>query len=173
MVVCLSLALNSRASTRTPLSRNSISQFGIEAAEAKENPRQDFGEAFSGGGSPAKILVRLFPTAEVPPKFWGRFLRRRKSRQKFNGSSRDAGRAAEFLKLPVSAVLDVIWRNWFRFFVMFAALRGNGHYQLARPSGRLRRGSLRKAFAFLRCISAQPAFLSACRFLCRTDSFHC
>ena len=45
-------------------------------------------------------------------------------------------------------------------------------HPLARPSGRLRRGSLRKAFAFLRCISAQPAFLSACRFLCRTDSFH-
>ena len=39
-------------------------------------------------------------------------------------------------------------------------------------SGHLRRGSLRKAFTFLRCISAQPAFLSACRFLCRADSFH-
>ena len=45
-------------------------------------------------------------------------------------------------------------------------------HPLARPSGRLRRGSLRKAFDFLRCISAQLTFLSACRFRCRTDSFH-
>ena len=43
---------------------------------------------------------------------------------------------------------------------------------LEHPSGRLRRGSLRKAFAFLRCISAQPTFLTACRFRCRTASFH-
>ena len=35
-------------------------------------------------------------------------------------------------------------------------------HPLARPSDRLRRGSLRKAFAFLRCISARPAFLTAC-----------
>ena len=32
-------------------------------------------------------------------------------------------------------------------------------------SGRLRRGSLRKAFAFLRCISTQPAVLSTCHSL--------
>ena len=32
-------------------------------------------------------------------------------------------------------------------------------------SGRLRRGSLRKAFAFLRCISAQPTVLSTCHSL--------
>ena len=44
---------------------------------------------------------------------------------------------------------------------------------------RTRLRALRVAFGevpseakLLRCISAQPAFLSACRFLCRTDSFH-
>ena len=37
---------------------------------------------------------------------------------------------------------------------------------------RLRRGSLRKAFAFLRCISARPAFLTVCRLLYSADSFH-
>ena len=43
---------------------------------------------------------------------------------------------------------------------------------------RTRLRALRVAFGevpseakLLRCISAQPAFLSACRFLCRTDSF--
>ena len=45
-------------------------------------------------------------------------------------------------------------------------------HPLARPSDRLRRGSLRKAFAFLRCISARPAFLTVCRLLYSADSFH-
>ena len=38
-------------------------------------------------------------------------------------------------------------------------------HPLARPSGRLRRGSLRKSFAFLRCIFARPVLLIVCRFL--------
>ena len=129
IVVCLLLTLNSRVSTRKPF-RGIV--YHISALKRQRRKK-----------ILAKILGRIFPAQEAPPKFQGRFLRRRKSRQKFHGSSRDAGRAAEFLKLPVSAVLGVIWRDWFRFFVMFAALRGNGHYPLARPSGRLRRGTLR------------------------------
>ena len=38
-------------------------------------------------------------------------------------------------------------------------------HPLARPSGRLRRGPLRKSFAFLRCIFARLAVLIVCRFL--------
>ncbi len=54
---------------------------------------------------------------------------------------------------------------------------GASQNDFGRSRTRLR--ALRVAFGevpseakLLRCISAQPAFLSACRFLCRTDSFH-
>jgi len=43
---------------------------------------------------------------------------------------------------------------------------------LARPSGRLWRGPLRKAFAFLRCILARPAVLITSWFVCDPCSFH-
>ena len=53
----------------------------------------------------------------------------------------------------------------------------SGWASARRPRTRLR--ALRVAFGevpseakLLRCISAQPTFLPACRFLCRTDSFH-
>ena len=91
----------------------------------RKSVRQNFGEAFSDGGSPAKILGKLFPTAEAPPKFWGSFFRRKKSHQKLGGTSFGRGNAAQFLKLPILAVLSVIWRNWFRLFVTFSALRGD------------------------------------------------
>ena len=45
-------------------------------------------------------------------------------------------------------------------------------HPLARPSGHLRRGSLRKEFAFLRCILARPAVLITSRFVCDSCSFH-
>ena len=45
-------------------------------------------------------------------------------------------------------------------------------HPLARPSGRLRRGPLQKAFAFLRCILSRPAVLIISRFVCDSCSFH-
>ena len=44
-------------------------------------------------------------------------------------------------------------------------------HPLARPSDRLRRGSLRKAFAFLRCISARLALLLISRHVYEISSF--
>ena len=55
----------------------------------RKSVRQNFGEAFSDGGSPAKILGKLFPTAEAPPKFWGSFFRRKKSHRNFGEAFSD------------------------------------------------------------------------------------
>ena len=80
------------------------------------------------------------PTLRHYPKFSGSFLRRKKSRQNFNGSSCDAGRAVIF---QFSTFLAVIWRNWFRLFVTFSALRGDipvvRHHRRERRHRRRRR----------------------------------
>ena len=45
-------------------------------------------------------------------------------------------------------------------------------HPLARPLGHLRRDSLRKAFAFLRCNLSRPAVLITSRLVCDSCSFH-
>ena len=62
-----------------------------------------------------QVLVGLFPAAEVPPKFWGDFFRRRKSRQNFGEAFSDGGSPTKILgKLfPTEKVPPKTWRDLF------------------------------------------------------------